>query len=118
VSAKKSLKQIESMLFPGEQIVATVHATIESSWLNSNRPIGVLALTDKRFVFAGQIGLKTDQHAIALNSVQIVGLNKSAMLAHLSLQTMSGTETYRVKWSEAEPFAKIAQQAVFELQNS
>jgi Short C-terminal domain/Bacterial PH domain len=111
-SDKKAMATITESLQPDEQVLGTIHAAYIVSTTNSENTIGTLALTNKRLIFSGSIGLKREQHSSPLQLVTSVDLVKGAMLSHLQVTLAGSVSKYRVKYTDASAFVQATHAAV------
>ncbi|WP_241031866.1 SHOCT domain-containing protein [Rhodococcus koreensis] len=105
--------KISAELQPGEDVLASVLATVvDKSFGASGTVRGKLVLTNRRFFFSGD-GRGSSQHrAIPLQHVTSVDLHKNLMFAQVMITFAGGVSRCRVKYNDAAPFVKVAQDVV------
>jgi Bacterial PH domain len=111
--AEKHLAKITDGLQPGEQMLASVPATITDKPNSTSGSIGgALALTDQRLLFSGGTWAAKSSRSIPLDQVTSVDLHKTPMFAHIQITIAGGFERFLVKYKDATGFVAAAHEAL------
>jgi len=110
---EKHLAKIADGLQPGEQVLASVSATITDKPNSTSGSVGgALALTDQRLLFSGGTWAAKGSRSIPLQQVTSVDLHKTPMYAHIQITIAGGFERFLVKYKEATGFVAAVQEAL------
>jgi hypothetical protein len=106
----KGLELVEELLQPGEEVIASVFATLcDPPTGKIGKLGGALAITAERLVFAARFWPSRAQQVHQLNQVSSLNLSKSGLVSHLQVLLTGTFENYVVKYREAEHFLATAQ---------
>ena len=106
----KGLELVEDLLQPGEQVMASVLATLcDPPTGKVGKFGGALVITESRLLFAGKYLVAQARQVHHLNQVSSLSLNKSALTAHIQVMLTGTFENYLVKYRDAEGFLATAQ---------
>jgi hypothetical protein len=119
MSASKHLEKISAALLDGERVQASVEGTITTTPTSTSGTVrGVLALTDRRFLFSGKAWGASGSRTFPLSTVTSIDLHKNLMLAYVQVTLAGGSERFLVRYKDAEPFIQVAHRVLAELQSA